>query len=257
MNIMGRKRIALYCICFVCLLFIGATSHSLANTQPQHPSSLDALPQIVHVLQDENVTIHDWSLYAREQQTQTVSLEQVKKQADHLKVQYPEFKWTTQKEKTDLRFEGVKTNKNLSTSEKITLLAYPRKNAYQTYLIYVVSGTNWDEAKWKNQISSTVQYQINQFIDNNGKIFSCASGDFGDKMDVVLSKKSERILKDLKAKPIEADHEKTFTSISAYTELWKEAIQSDRKRMNVQLGLRTVDHRTTVTLGTPIITSEY
>jgi hypothetical protein len=254
---MGRKKIALYCICFVCLLFIGATSHSLAKTEPLHPSNLEALPKIVHVLQHENVTIHDWSLYAREDQTQTVSFEQVKEKADHLKVQYPEFKWTVEKEKTDLRFEGVKTNKSIATSEKITLLAYPRKNAYQTYLIYVVSGTKWDEKKWKDQISSTVQYQINQFVDNNGKIFSCASGDFGDKMDVVLSKKSERILKDLKAKPIEADHEKTFTSISAYTELWKETIQTDIKRMNVQLGLRTVDHRTTVTLGTPIITSEY
>ncbi|HET6871424.1 MAG TPA: YwmB family TATA-box binding protein [Sporolactobacillaceae bacterium] len=254
---MGRKKIALYSICFVCLLFIGATSHSLAKTQAHHPS-LNALPQIVHVLQHEKVKIKDWSIYAREAHTQTVSLEQVKKQADHLKVHYPEFNWSTKTEKMDVRFEGVKTNKRLGTSEKITLLAYPRKNAYQTYLIYVVSGTKWDEKTWKDQLSSTVQDQINQFItDNNGKIFSCASGDFGDKMDVVLSKKSERILKDLKAKPIEADQEKTFMSISAYTELWKETIQTDKKRMNVQLGLRTVDHRTTVTLGTPIITSEY
>ncbi|HSU79222.1 MAG TPA: YwmB family TATA-box binding protein [Candidatus Angelobacter sp.] len=254
---MGRKKIVLYSICFVCLLFIGATPHSLAKTNVQHPSSLQALPKIVHVLQHEHVTIHDWSIYAREAHSQTVSLEQVKEQADHLKVTYPEFKWSVEREKTDLRFEGVKTNKDIGTSEKLSLLAYPRKNAYQTYLIYVVSGTKWDETKWKNQISSTVQDQINQFIDTNGKIFSCASGDFGDKMDVVLSKKSERILKVLKAKPIEADHEKTFTSVSAYTELWKETIQSERKRMNVQLGLRTVNHRTTVTLGTPIITSEY
>ena len=64
-------------------------------------------------------------------------------------------------------------------------------------------------------------------------------------------------MEDLSAKPIESLEEIAFVSVSAYTEEWKDALAVNREKMNVQVALRNTDNKTTVVVGTPIITSEY
>lgn len=250
---MGRYKKITLIFCFLGLLFSAAISPTWAKeTQPE----TEKLPQLVHVMQKEGATINMWSIYAREQKQELNQLDQIQKEAERLEAQFPHASWSVKHEKMDISYVGEWTNSKYHTSEKVTLLAYPRKNAYQTYLIYEETGSKWEEGKW-NHISVSINKKINSIMPERHKIFACASGQLGDTINFVLSKKSSAILNDLKASPIEADNEKTFTSVSAYTELWRDTIESNGHSMNVQLGIRKVDNQTTVTLGTPIITTEY
>lgn len=250
---MGRyKKKIILIFFFLCLFFLGAVTPTLAKGRSQ-----EKLPQLIHVLQHNGATITNWSLYARKQQTTLVSLTQVSKEASALKASYSHFHWSTKNEPMDIRYVGASIDNKDHIKESIILLAYPRKNAYQTYTIYVVSGSKWDEETWSKYVSAKVEQNVNELFGGSSPLFACASGNFSDKMNVVLSEKTNAILNELKATQFEADQEQTFTSVSAYTALWNQTIQSNGHQINVQLGIRKLPNETTVTLGTPIITSEY
>ncbi|WEG13117.1 YwmB family TATA-box binding protein [Pullulanibacillus sp. KACC 23026] len=251
---MGKQTKTLI-LCFLCFMFIGALTPTLAKGKTQDTSKL---PELIHVLKVNGAHVKNWSIYARQQNTDLQTYQEVQSEARTLKEAFNNYNWQVKKEKMDVRFLGTKKDKASALTESITLLAYPQKNAYQTYLIYEINGTGWNASYWTNHLSIEINQQVTKIFDEKTQIFACVTGDFGDKMNIVLSKKSNAILKTLKAHKIESDHEKTFSSVSAYTELWKEqTIQSNGRSINLQLGLRKVDDKTTVTLGTPIITSEY
>ena len=65
------------------------------------------------------------------------------------------------------------------------------------------------------------------------------------------------ILQSLDAKPVEATQERAFVAISAYTGKWNDALSIEKEKINVQVALRNVDNKTTIVIGTPVITSEY
>ncbi len=250
---MGRYKKITLIFCFLCLLFSGALKTNLAQA---HSNELEKLPKLIHVLKDQGAKVKTWSLYTREQGSAN-SIEEVKKQAQQLKKAFPDDQWTYKNEKMDSRYVGKRIDPKTNTTETLTLLVYPRQNAYQTYLIYVVSGSKWEDQMWKETLDKTVSKNLQSiFKDQQRQIFACTTGVFGDKMNVGLSQKSNSILRELHAHPVEADQEQTFTSVSAYTELWDDSIISQGKAINVQIGIRK-DQKTTVTLGTPIITTEY
>jgi hypothetical protein len=78
-------------------------------------------------------------------------------------------------------------------------------------------------------------------------------------MESVLSVEIQDLLRAFNAKPVESLVEESFISVSAYTGLWKEALQTKKQEMNLQIALRKtrMGGQTTIVVGTPIITSEY
>lgn len=53
--------------------------------------------------------------------------------------------------------------------------------------------------------------------------------------------------------------EPNFVSVSAFTNEWKESIKTEKHQMNLQVSLRNagMGEKLTVTVGTPIVTTEY
>lgn len=58
---------------------------------------------------------------------------------------------------------------------------------------------------------------------------------------------------------MESLNEQRFVSISGFTNDWDHSIKTKNGKMNIQISLRSagMGERTTVTVGTPIITTEY
>ncbi|HWO98815.1 MAG TPA: YwmB family TATA-box binding protein, partial [Bacillus sp. (in: firmicutes)] len=71
--------------------------------------------------------------------------------------------------------------------------------------------------------------------------------------------KVRQLLNEFRAEPRESLVEESFVSMSAYTEMWEEALPTEQHRMNLQIGMRKMGMggETTLVVGTPIITSEY
>ena len=239
---------------FIFILFLGAYAHA---HEQSYTLQMRTLPKIIDVLTSENVNVNAWSIYAREDSNTILNRAELYAKAQTLKQQFNQFKWGQMDvgDEKQLKLSGTLMGKKYQ--ETVTLLAYPYKNKYKTYCIYVVKGRFWNEDQWK-----TISYKINDrieslFNEKNGKIFTWASGDVDGKMDVGMKKKARQLLHDLNATEVEKIENKTFVSLSAYNKQWKEMIQTNGNKMNVQVGLRQQGQQTTVTIGTPIITTEY
>jgi hypothetical protein len=247
-------RKTIYAVAFLLLLFFGALAHTQAMTQ-QPP--IQKVPQLVHALKDEGAKLQHWSLYARHQSV-VKSPSDFYEKANKLQQEFTTFHWThiEKTENNHVKISGVRKVPGMDSTERITLFAYPRKSAMSTYLIYELNGESWGEKSWA-KFSITLESRLDVLFQKNGKIFACASGIFSDTMDIVISKKTNDILSRFHAHVIEQVEEKTFESVSAYTNEWNDTIKTNGRKMNLQVGLRTIQRGTTVTIGTPIITTEY
>ncbi|MGV3488645.1 MAG: YwmB family TATA-box binding protein [Tuberibacillus sp.] len=242
-----------YAIAFLLFLFFGALAHTQAMSQIP---PTEKVPQLVQALKDEGARIQNWSLYARHQ-TEVKSPQDFYKKAEQLKGTFDSFHWSRKKYSDGkLEMTGVKNSPYFNGEEHIIIFSYPRKGALVTYIIYELKGSSWDGKKWV-KFSSTLNHRLDLLFQQNGKLFACAQGFYSDKMDIVISKKTKEILSRFHAHVIEQVEEKTFESVSAYTNDWKDSIKTNGRKMNLQVGLRTIKEGTTVTIGTPIITTEY
>jgi hypothetical protein len=84
-------------------------------------------------------------------------------------------------------------------------------------------------------------------------------GTVGDKMNEALPKTANHLLSVFNATEIEALKEETFMSVSAKSPLFTGSIENQRDNMNLQIGIRSegLGAKTTIVVGTPIITIEY
>lgn len=238
-------------ILFMLLLFIGAYSKTYAM-EPQ----FDQLLQLTHEMQQQPFKITNWSLYSRTIRS-IPDLAMYQQQVSRLKLAHENFNWSKESEKGQyVSYIGTHFVKNLGIKETIRFMLYPQKNTYKAYLIYSVKGTVWNNQIWK-EFSPTAHKRMSQLFKQSPQLFSCISGEESDKMDIILSKKANDILKDFSAKKVEQLKEKTFVSLSAYTNVWNQSIQTNDHKMNLQVALRHVGHTITLTIGTPIITTEY
>ena len=90
-------------------------------------------------------------------------------------------------------------------------------------------------------------------------IFSCLFSELGGNMNESVSASVTRLLQAFQAKEVETLKEKNFVSTTSYSPLFSGAIQGETEQMNLQLGFRNqgMGGKTTLVVGTPIITIEY
>ncbi|PLR94496.1 YwmB family TATA-box binding protein [Bacillus sp. T33-2] len=214
------------------------------------------LPILASVLQDENIIINEWSLHARE------NLETVKTRQDimdlikELKGEFPSWNWTLS-DHTEHLTATAKSAK-AGHQETVTIMTAGTNDQLHAYLMYEVRGQSWnsDSDAFINNVLSGRLFDI---FRENTTIYSCIKGEFSDKMEKALPFYVKKLLNDFNAKEIEALKEDSFISVSAFSPRIAASLANGQK-MNLQLGLRTNERlgaKTTIVVGTPIITIEY
>lgn len=215
---------------------------------------------IIDVLKDKGVKPDKWTMYFRGQTGFTSKGLGYLKQAEELKRNYPEFDWAvTEDEAGHYKMTGLFERNDIGVSEKMTIITYPQKDQSESYFIYAVEGPVNTNQNWK-EIQNLIDHRVEQSVGGNPKIFSCVTGTYGDKMVVDLYSQANELVRAFSGVSVEELKEETFVSLSAYTEQWEQAIYTGHQhKMNLQVALRTegLGSKTTVTIGTPIITSEY
>lgn len=107
---------------------------------------------------------------------------------------------------------------------------------------------------------------LHMYLKNNGiesellQIMSCVRGFYSGKLKNDLQiEKTSQILAELNGKIVESLTEETIQSTSAYSPLLHTMIRTNHQPMNVQVATHYSQYRnrTTITVGTPIITTEY
>ncbi|MBA4536657.1 YwmB family TATA-box binding protein [Bacillus aquiflavi] len=230
----------------------------LENTATIANNKMD-LAILAETLQDEDVVIKEWSLHARKITPEMNSKEEINQFFKQLKKQFPEWDWTTKKSERHYEIKGELLNLSSQPyNETIHLRSSANKNKFETYITYEIKGYKWSKEA-ELFVSKIAKKKIDDIFRGNVTIFSCIKGEFSDRIEKALSRKANKFLTILDGEEIEALSEDSFVSVSAYTPLLGEVISNETNKMNLQLALRTegLGARTTIVVGTPIITVEY
>jgi hypothetical protein len=218
---------------------------NIASAKGQHETDIEKMASI---LQRENIFISQWSLYAREK-LETTGEEQKRS----LTAQFPDLSWNISQDEEKWEATALFAKRG-DVQESIRILS----SGKESYLVYEVKGTGWNEVTEKF-LQGTVQQTISYIFHENVTIFSCLMGEFGGKLYESLDTNVNELLKAFGAREIEKLEESSFVSATAYTPLFSGSIKGRSEAMNLQVGLREegLGGKTTLVVGTPIITIEY
>ena len=211
---------------------------------------------LASVLQDEDILITGWSLYARESLENVNGQEDVKGLVEDLKAKLPNWTWTGGDGSN--HGEIIAVSKSSRLQEKIKIISTDTNGQVHTYILYEVRGQSWNkntEAFFNKNLPS----RIFDIFRGNATTFSCIEGVINDKINSALPVYKSKLLKAFNAKEIEGLEEASFISTSAFSPLFDKSLSSEHD-MNMQLGLRKTERlggKTTIVVGTPIITIEY
>ncbi|WP_158555980.1 YwmB family TATA-box binding protein [Peribacillus glennii] len=238
------------------IFFIGFIGFMFGNSTIVAKSKADIVIMTELLQHDKNVNIQDWSVYAREKIT-TIKTEHAFNQAvEEIRGDIPKAKWTIEDNNNERKAIAVFKNPETGLTESVHLMASLEEMESVSYLIYEVKGHSWDNRN-SAFFEKTFQNRKKDIFRGNPSIFSCVKGVFNDNIDTVLSTETARLLDLFKAQEIESVKENNFISLSARTAMFSQTLTN--KQLNLQLALRTagMGSKTTVVVGTPIITFEY
>ncbi|HAQ08355.1 MAG TPA: hypothetical protein DCR24_12865 [Bacillus bacterium] len=211
---------------------------------------------LASVLKDEDILITGWSLYARESLENIAGQEDAQGLIEDLKAKFPNWTWSGGNGSN--HGEIIATLKSSGLQEKIKIVSTDTKGRIHTYIMYEVRGQSWNNDT-EAFLNKNLPSRIFDIFRGNTRTFSCIQGEINDKIKSTLSAYKSDLLKAFNAKEIEGLEEESFISVSAVSPLFDKSLSSEHD-MNMQLGLRKTDRlgaKTTIVVGTPIITIEY
>ncbi|MDQ7725741.1 YwmB family TATA-box binding protein [Bacillus halotolerans] len=246
---MKKKQVSYAIIVSVVLSFVIAVFHTI------HASELTPLAQIAEGMERQNVSIDKWTLHAK--QNMSLTEKEFYQKVQRLKSEYRQYNWVLAQEDQIVKAIGTYTDKKNHTSFKLQLVTTLKKHNPTSYLLYeqmsLETPISWNDTyeQFERQALGIFQEKV--------VIFTCLNGHLDDNMDIVLQKKANQLLNEFQARSVEHVVEPSFVSISAYTDEWKESIMTSEHKMNLQIALRSagMGGKHIVTVGTPIVTTEY
>ena len=213
--------------------------------------------KIASILEHENVSIHKWSLHSREILETVQTKQEAVHKVDQLRKRFNHWDWNISEDDDKWEARADFTPKK-DVNESIRVMQTVTDRQVQTYIVYEVKGKGWNE-ETREFIEGSILNRINDIFHENVKIFSCLFSELDGNMNESVSASVTRLLQAFQAKEVETLKEKNFVSTTSYSPLFSEAIQGETEQMNLQLGFRNqgMGGKTTLVVGTPIITIEY
>ncbi|WP_379970636.1 YwmB family TATA-box binding protein [Ectobacillus sp. sgz5001026] len=222
------------------VLVFGGYTHTQAVTPVEKVSQLRA------AIEANGAVMQNWTLTAKREDHSVHDIHTF-----HVLLQTQEHDlgvtdWTFENSAEGYKATAIKNSPQYK--ERVVVTWVKENTTNTTFIIHEMTGTTWDES-----LATSITKNFSQ----NSTIYTCIRAVPSDNMESVLLTRANNILQSLDAKPVEATQERAFVSISAYTGKWNDALAIDKEKINVQVALRNVDNKTTIVIGTPVITSEY
>ncbi|RFU64237.1 YwmB family TATA-box binding protein [Bacillus sp. V59.32b] len=238
------------------IVFIGFIGFMFGNSTIVAKNKTDIITMTERLQHDRNVEIEEWTVYAREKNTDIRSETDFNKAIEKLSKAFPHFKWEVDKNKGEWKAQAEYKNSGTGLTESIKLMATDNKTEPVSYIIYEVKGQSWED-RHALFFGKTFQNRLTDIFRENPTIFSCIKGVINDNIEKVLRNEIGRLLELFQAREIESIKEDRFISVSAQTSMFEQTLTNEE--LNLQLALRTdgLGGKTTFVVGTPIVTFEY
>ncbi|MBE0185511.1 MULTISPECIES: YwmB family TATA-box binding protein [Bacillus] len=246
---MKKKQVSHAIIISVMLSFVIAVFHTI------HASELTPLAQMAEGMERQDVSIDKWTLHAK--QNMSLTEKEFYQKVQRLKSEYRQYDWVIAQEDKMIKAIGTYTDKKNRTSFRLQLVTTLKKHNPTSYLLYEQMSLETPDS-WNDTYEQFERETLGIFQEKV-VIFTCLNGHLDDNMNIVLQKKANQLLNEFQARSVEHVVEPNFVSISAFTDEWEEYIMTSKHKMNLQIALRSAEMggKHTVTVGTPIVTTEY
>lgn len=213
------------------------------------------LVKIANAFQTEDILLEEWTFYAREHLVDLKTETEVQEYVKELKAQFPDWDWSTKEtsEKWEVTAESPTSKHH---KETLQIMATHTKQPASAYIVYRVSGDEWNKEMESFFTEDQFRNRLSDIFRGNPTVFSGMKGSISDKIDTAVPTVARNLLDVFDAKEIEALKEDNFMSVSANSPMFSDSIARD---MNLQIGIRSegLGGKTTIVVGTPIITIEY
>ncbi|MDC3425019.1 YwmB family TATA-box binding protein [Aquibacillus sp. 3ASR75-11] len=220
------------------------------NTTNATTSSFREIKEMDKALQRENLEVSKWQIIVKESVTRDRMNQLKPKVKEFFSVSTFETEETSEVEKLSAPIP----QKNKQVTEQFTILE-PKASDEYVEVIYTMTGTVLNEDTIMNNSSKLAKLSNTLFTSKMLK-FSCVTSTTSDKINSVNF--FEKIEDTLQVQPLNQLDENGFHVQSGYTQKWESSIPYENNQMNVQVAIREgLGGKTTITIGTPIITSEY
>ncbi|KKB34629.1 YwmB family TATA-box binding protein [Bacillus thermotolerans] len=217
----------------------------------------EELYTMAEVIEDENYTIKEWSIYSRKPMGEVKSKAAFYNKVNKIKKKKEEYQWTSIEDVNHhLKLVGIYKNKQEKFVHRVIVTGVNNNEGYKVEVANEVKSYQWNR-KNINTVLAKVGYQVNKkssFYSMKGE------ADIDNIRESELAKKAKGLMYNLSAIEVESLVEDEFVSLSSLSTRWDNKIKLDKnKEMNLQIAARfnPKNDKLTVTVGTPIITTEY
>ena len=251
MVVRGREEMKRYSRLFFIVLIVISVIMGSHNRITEAKGDQD-LVKMGTIFQTEHIMLKEWSLYAREQLI-GLSEREVQQIAKELQHKFPDWNWSV--ENTNHKWEVTAVSPTKHHTETLQLMATHINKPATAYIVYRVSGKEWNKQSESFFTSKIFKNRLSDIFRGKATFFSCMKGEVGDRIETALP----RLMTFFQAREIEALKEEKFMSVSAHSPLFTDSIPDGKDNMNLQIGIRSegLGAKTTIVVGTPIITIEY
>jgi hypothetical protein len=248
---MKRKTKVLFSISLLVMIGLIAVLGSRLTAASSEPD----LVKIADAFQTEDILLEEWSYYAREHLVDLTTQKEVQEYVKELKQKFPDWDWSTSQTSEKWEVTAVSPTSKHHT-EMLQIMATHTKQPVNAYIVYRVSGNEWNKEMESFFTKDQVKNRLSDIFRGNPTVFSGMKGSISDKMDKAVPTITSDLMEMFDAKEIEALKEDNFMSVSANSPIFSDSIARD---MNLQIGIRSegLGAKTTIVVGTPIITIEY
>ncbi len=242
---------------FIIIVVILGYAH-VSQVNSKEASFMQSTKDMFALAEAEDLAIQEWRIQVRGEQGFIASVKEFHQHVHNLSEQLTgwEMKETVDSD-ANWTAQIVHRDPKSAATESIRIYAYPVNGEQVLTHTYELTGLSE-----KNRDIS----QLEEFINNRLEYFNLSNAQIITELTArteteQLLTTARRYLASLGAVEVEGLAEETFVSISAYNDEWGDVITiKDESQMNVQVALRQEQRLglgTTVTIGTPIITTEY
>jgi hypothetical protein len=229
----------------------------MGHQTTQADSGVD-LVKIGSIFQKEKISQSEWSLYAREYLVDLKSEAELQQYAKELQQKFPQWNWIVSNSSQKWEVTAVSPSPK-HHQEMLQIMTTHTKQPSSAYIVYRVSGKEWNKSAESFFTTGSFKQRLTDIFRGKPTLFACMKGEVSGRIDTVLPKTVSHLLSVFHAKKIEALEEDTFMSVSAFSPMFTNSIEETHDHMNLQIGIRSegLGAKTTIVVGTPIITIEY
>jgi hypothetical protein len=228
-------------------MFTFYTFHSVSSNAKQ----LSELMDIIDVVENKNIEIKSWSAYSKEENIIMGSANEIEKLIEDIKKENAHFEWINEDVQNGHYRKVVGKSANADTlNERIVITSYESAGKQSISVTRQIIGKKWN-ADIQEQVSEKVQ---------SDSIYFTVRGTLKEVENHDLENAAKDLVAAFSGEVKEGLTESDFVSLSAYNKNWDLGIAINQEDdINLQVGVRNSGQSDSVnvTIGTPIITTEY